>query len=80
MDVQTDRKRENNIPAPQTQYNKSYPIFAPNFKTLGAIIPEKCLTEKVLTNRHIYGKANYKCQRYNKLSSPLGQNTLHEVW
>ena len=29
-----------------TQYNKSYPTFVPNFKILGAVVPEKSLTQR----------------------------------
>ena len=35
-------------------YNKSYPMFVPNFKILGAVFPEKSLTKKKFTHRHTH--------------------------
>ena len=34
-----------------TQYNYSYPMFVPNFKIIGAVVPEKSLTKKILEKK-----------------------------
>ena len=46
-----------------TQYNKSYPTFVPNFKILGAAVPEKSLTQIflcIILEREIEKNENWK--------------------
>ena len=50
-----------------TQYNLSYPMFVPNFKMLGTVVPEKSLTEKKFT--HTY-KQNMKLAASKAYSIP----------
>ena len=39
-------------------YNKSYPTFVPNFKILGAVVPEKSLTKKKSLHTHTQTHTN----------------------
>ena len=51
-----------------TQYNKSYAMFVQNFKTRGAVVPEKFLAEKKFT--HIYTHRQTFLRKSQKLYTP----------
>ena len=52
---------------PFTQYNESYPSCVPNFKILGAVVPEKSLTQISLC---IYTGVSDAKRRQNWFSFP----------
>ena len=53
-----------------TQYNKLYPIFVPNFKILGSVVPQKSLTKKKFTHKPTHTHTQTLLLKRQKLYTP----------